>query len=686
MLVLSQREDVPALMAQLRDELNAHNRRYYQQDAPSISDADYDVLMRRLQSLESEYPELKTADSPTQRVGAPPLSAFNTVSHEVPMLSLDNAFSDDELSDFNRRVLDRLERVSNIRREVDFVCEPKLDGVAASLLYKEGVLVRGATRGDGKTGEDITDNVRTIDSIPLKLQGKGWPQTLEVRGEIYLPKAGFEALNRAAEQSGEKQFVNPRNAAAGSLRQLDSRITARRPLEMAVYSLGQVAGVDDALPSNHYDTLQQLQQWGFFINDLVERACTLTECVNYYRKVAAIRSELPYDIDGIVYKVNDFALQQQLGFVSRAPRWAIARKFPAEEALTQLLDVEFQVGRTGAITPVARLSPVFVGGVTVSNATLHNRDEVERLGVMVGDWVKIRRAGDVIPQVVSVELARRTGAEGAVQFPDRCPVCHSATQRVEDEAVIRCTGGLICAAQRKQAIQHFASRKALDIQGLGEKLVEQLVDAEMVNSVADLFSLTRQQLAGLERMADKSADNLLDALELAKHTTLARFIYSLGIREVGEATATQLAQFFGSLDALQAASEETLQTVPDVGPVVAGFISEFFSSERNRDVVAALLSAGVDWPALEQQAATDLPLAGQTWVLTGTLVSCSRDDAKQALLQLGAKVSGSVSAKTHCVVAGDKAGSKLAKAEQLGIEVLDEQQWLVQLRRYGISL
>ena len=671
----------PALQeeaAALRQQLHDHNYRYYALDDPSIPDAEYDRLLRRLQQLELQYPSLKTPDSPTQRVGAPPLSAFESVTHEVPMLSPDNAFSDKELEDFNRRVMERLKR----DEPVSYVCEPKLDGVAVSLLYRDGVLVRGATRGDGTTGENITENVRTIKSIPLRLQMQNPPSSLEVRGEIYMPKAGFEKLNTEARAAGQKLFVNPRNAAAGSLRQLDSSITASRQLEMAVYSLGLTEGLD--LPPTHMETLGCLREWGFLVNPNIELHHDLQGCLAYYEKMVEIRPQLPCDIDGIVYKVNDFSLQRRLGFVARAPRWAIARKFPAQEEMTRLLDVEFQVGRTGAVTPVARLEPVFVGGVTVSNATLHNQDEVARLGLKIGDSVIIRRAGDVIPQVVKVVEERRPADAREITFPDHCPVCGSPVERVANEAVARCSGGLICAAQRKQAIKHFASRKAMDIDGLGDKLVEQLVDQGLVHSVADIYRLSREQLAALDRMADKSAANLIDALEASKQITLPRFIYALGIREVGEATARSLAQHFGNLDELQSASPETLQEVPDVGPVVAHFVWEFFQQAENLDVIGSLKDVGVHWPDPSPADTSEQPLAGQTWVLTGTLETMGRAEAKEKLQQLGAKVSGSVSARSACVVAGPGAGSKLAKARELDIPVVDEAALLELFRNHQL--
>lgn len=663
----------------LRIEINQHNYRYYVLDDPSVPDAEYDRLLRRLQTLEAENPQLVSPGSPTQRIGARPLSAFEEVAHEVPMLSLDNAFDADEMRDFERRIKDRLKSDKGI----EFACEPKLDGIAVSLLYEDGLLVRGATRGDGQTGENITQNLRTVPSIPLKLMGSDWPRRLEVRGEVYMPKAGFDALNRQAQSKGEKTFVNPRNAAAGSLRQLDSKITANRPLEMCCYSVGLVEGGE--LPSVHSDVLQQLHAWGFRINDQMAVVQGVESCIEYYQNLQQLRDTLHYEIDGIVFKVNDLDLQQQLGFVSRAPRWAIAYKFPAQEEMTRLLDVEFQVGRTGAVTPVARLEPVFVGGVTVSNATLHNSDEIGRLGVRCGDTVIVRRAGDVIPQVVQVVLDKRPEKTQPIEFPTNCPVCGSEVFRSEDEAVARCTGGLYCSAQRKQAIKHFASRKAFDIEGLGDKLVEMLVDQQLINSIADLFHLEHAAVSGLERMGDKSAQNLLDALEKSKRTTLARFIYALGIREVGEATALNLANHFSELDVLMSASEEQLLEVEDVGPIVASHIVHFFQQSHNQEIISALLDEGVQWPAVEKRAVQEMPLTGQTWVLTGSLENLTRDQAKARLVALGAKVSGSVSAKTHCVVAGASAGSKLAKAEKLGIDVLDEEALLSLLKELETS-
>ncbi|MFA7552858.1 MAG: NAD-dependent DNA ligase LigA [Spongiibacteraceae bacterium] len=667
---------------QLRVVIDQHNYRYYALDEPSIPDVEYDRLMRELLQLEAEHPELITSDSPTQRVGAEPLAGFSQITHEVPMLSLDNAFSNDELRDFERRLKDRLG--SSADSSIRFVCEPKLDGIAVSLLYRNGKLERGATRGDGAVGEDITQNVRTISSVPLRLMGEGFPSILVVRGEIYMPKAGFEAFNKQALANEEKLFVNPRNAAAGSLRQLDAKITAKRPLEMCCYSVGLVEGGEVA--DSHYQMLKQLQQWGFRINKEMRLAEGVAECIEYQQQLLEKRENLAYAIDGIVFKVDSMALQRRLGFVARAPRWAIAYKFPAEEELTRLLGVDFQVGRTGAITPVARLEPVFVGGVTVSNATLHNRDEIERLGVMINDIVVVRRAGDVIPQVAKVVVERRPDDARVIEFPSRCPICDSVLERAEGEVVTRCLGGLVCAAQQKEAIKHFSSRKAMDIDGLGDKLVEQLVDEGLITSVADLYRLSLGQLVSLERMGEKSAQNLLAALEASKSTTLAKFLYALGIREVGEATASGLAKHFGSLAALQQASVEALLEVTDVGPIVARHISDFFANEHSLELLDELQKIGIHWPDIKVKSLEELPLAGTTYVVTGTLETMGRDEAKEQLQRLGAKVAGSVSAKTSCVVAGPGAGSKLVKAQSLGIDVIDEPAFLQLLKQYQTSL
>ena len=673
--------ETESVAAKLREQLDDWNYRYYVLDDPSVPDAEYDRGMRELQSLEAKNPELIRSDSPTQRVGAKPLAQFQQVRHEVPMLSLDNAFSADDMTDFNRRLLDRL---GDDEGALEYACEPKLDGIAVSLLYLEGVLDRGATRGDGATGEDITHNVRTIPSIPLKLLGSGFPPVLEVRGEIYMPKKGFDALNDRARTAGEKVFVNPRNAAAGSLRQLDARLTAQRPLEMCCYSVGRVEGGE--LPGKHAQVLDQLHGWGLRINPESRVVAGIEACNDYYDQLAERRDDLPYDIDGIVFKVNDLAQQKQLGFVSRAPRWAIARKFPAQEEMTRLLAVEFQVGRTGAITPVARLDPVFVGGVTVSNATLHNKDEIERLAVRVGDTVVVRRAGDVIPQVVSVVQSQRPDDAAEIVFPTRCPVCDSEVEREDDEAVIRCMGGLICAAQQKAAIRHFVSRRAMDIEGLGDKLVDQLVDEGLVKNVASLYSLQGDQLLALDRMGEKSVDNLLASLEKSRSTTLPRFIFALGIREVGEATALSLARHFGSWEALLQASTASLLEVADVGPVVADHLRQFFDSPASLAVVTALREAGVHWDDLPLVEEAEQPLAGQTWVVTGKLESMGRDEAKAHLQALGAKVAGSVSAKTTCLVAGPGAGSKLGKAEEHGVEVIDETALLAFLVEQGVAI
>ena len=668
---------------QLREQLNHHNYRYYVLDDPEVPDAEYDRLFHELKALERDNPSLVTPESPTQRVGGAPLSAFKQIGHEMPMLSLDNAFDADDMAEFNRRIIDRLKRTDIT--EIEYACEPKLDGIAVSLLYENGNLIRGATRGDGATGEDITLNVRTIPTIPLRLSGDDYPQRIEVRGEIYMPKAGFAALNKRTESQGDKPFVNPRNAAAGSLRQLDPRVTASRPLEMCSYSVGIVEGGD--LAEGHADILRQLKTWGFKLNPLLDVVMGVDGCLEYYKRLTELRDSLPYEIDGVVFKVNEIALQTALGFVSRAPRWAIAHKFPAQEEMTIVKAIEFQVGRTGAVTPVARLDPVFVGGVTVSNATLHNMDEVARLGVRAGDSVVIRRAGDVIPQVVRVIVEKRPADTSEVVAPVTCPVCDSAVERLEDEAVARCTGGLYCAAQRKEALKHFASRKAMDIDGLGDKLIEMLVDLDLLHNPAGLYDLKVEQLAKLERMGPKSAENLVNAIQVSKKTQLPNFLYALGIREVGEATARSLALHFGDLESLMAANEEALVEVSDVGAIVAKHVIGFFAQEHNREVISALVNdAGVHWENIEKVESTALILSGQTWVLTGKLEQMGRSDAKNHLLALGAKVAGSVSAKTDYVVAGPGAGSKLKKAADLDIPIMDEAQFIVFLQQQGISV
>lgn len=776
----------------LRAELDEHNYRYYVLDEPSVPDAEYDRLFRELQALEAEHPELVTPDSPTQRVGGEALSAFGEVRHEVPMLSLGNAFEEEDLLAFDRSVQSGLGLSGGDLfgggTAVEYSCEPKLDGLAVSLLYRNGVLERGATRGDGTTGEDISANVRTIRNVPLKLKGEGWPQVLEVRGEVYMPKAGFEELNARQAESGGKTFANPRNAAAGSLRQLDPKITASRPLEFCCYGIGQVSA---ELAPTQVGMLERLKGWGIPISRELRLAKGVEACLDYYRDIGQRRMALPYDIDGVVFKVNTLEDQQQLGFRARTPHWAIAHKFPAQEELTELLDVEFQVGRTGAVTPVARLKPVKVAGVTVANATLHNMDEVARLGLMIGDTVIIRRAGDVIPQVMQVVAERRPADARPVYVPEQCPVCGSAVERTQlvkrakgkattsEGSVYRCVGRLACGAQLKQAIIHFASRRAMDIDGLGDKIVEQLVDTGLVASPADLYTLTYEQVVELEGFADLSTRNLLAAIQDSAKPTLARFIFALGIPDVGEETAKLLARALGSLKRLEQALPEVLTYLPDVGLEVASEIHNFFGDDHNRQVIADLLARGVvlqdegevsaeftacaslggfldklnipgiattgaeklaarfgslqgviqaDWLDLrqverlnekaarslrdffdepanrehalrieaqllefgmhwscERKVVEGLPLAGQTWVLTGTLEAMSRDQVKDKLEALGAKVAGSVSARTHCVVAGPGAGSKLAKATELGLRVLDEEQFLAELKTLGAA-
>ena len=658
----------------LRQDLRRYEYEYHVLDNPTIPDAEYDRLFHQLKALESAHPELITADSPTQRVGAKPLSGFAQIRHEIPMLSLDNAFSDEEFYAFVKRIEDRLIRLPE---PLTFCCEPKLDGLAVSILYVNGVLTQAATRGDGTTGEDITANIRTIRNIPLQLLMDNPPTRLEVRGEVFMPHEGFERLNQQALEKGEKTFANPRNAAAGSLRQLDPKITSKRPLVLNAYGIGIAEGVD--LPNTHYDRLQWLKSIGIPVNPEIRLCNGTDEVLDFYRDIQNKRSSLGYDIDGTVLKINDIALQEKLGFISKAPRWAIAYKFPAQEELTRLNDVEFQVGRTGAITPVAKLEPVFVAGVTVSNATLHNGDEIERLDIAIGDTVVIRRAGDVIPQIIGVLHDRRPADARPIIFPKTCPVCDSAIVRIEGEAVARCTGGLFCAAQRKEALKHFVSRKAMDIDGVGGKLIEQLVDRELVHTPADLFKLDLTTLTRLERMGTKSAENALASLEKAKNTTLARFIFALGIREVGEATALNLANHFKTLEALQNADLEALQQVPDVGEVVANRILAFWHEPHNVAVVNDLIAQGVHCETVETKEVTENRFKGKTVVLTGTLTQMGRNEAKALLQDMGAKVSGSVSAKTDFVIAGDAAGSKLTKAQELGVTVLTEEEFLAQI-------
>lgn len=651
-------------ITELKNQLNDYSYCYYVLDQPKVPDAEYDRLFLELQQLEAEHSELITIDSPTRRVGSKPAGFFKQIHHTIPMLSLDNAFASDDVLNFDRRIRERLE----IEYEIEYVCEPKIDGIAVSLFYENGILTKAATRGDGTVGEDILQNVRTIPSIPLMLRGSNFPQVLEVRGEVYMPLAGFKKLN----------FVNPRNAAAGSLRQLDPKITASRPLDIFCYAVGEVIGV--TLPIRHSGVLLKIKEYGLKINPEIKVVTGIEKCLDYYQSIGKKRDKLPYEIDGVVYKINDSQLQNKLGFVSRAPRWAIAHKFPAQEELTKVLNIEFQVGRTGAITPVARLEPVFVGGATVSNATLHNIDEVWRKDVRVGDTVIIRRAGDVIPEVVSVVKERRSYDAKPVTLPKYCPVCGCEIVKPEGEVVSRCTGGLYCSAQRKETIKHFASRGALDINGLGDKLVDQLVDKNLVNNVAELYSLTEAKIATLDRHGEKSAQNLLQAIAASKNTTLSRFIYALGIREVGETTAQSLAKYFGDIHKLMEAEISNLEIIPDIGPVVAAHIVIFFRQKHNQELIESLLKSGIHWP---KELSVVQPLAGQIFVLTGSMKSMSREDAKEKLHALGAKVSESVSKKTAYVVVGADPGSKLAKAEKLGIKIIDERKLLDILKKKG---
>ena len=657
-----------ARAAELRAQLAQHDYRYYVLDDPEVPDAEYDRLMRELRALEAADPTLITSDSPTQRVSGTPSAQFGEVRHAVPMLSLDNAFTEEDLVAFDRRIHERL----GVSGDLNYTAEPKLDGLAVSVLYRDGELAQAATRGDGVTGEDVTANVRTIRAVPQRLQ-RGAPAVLEARGEVFMPLAGFERMNARARELGEKVFVNPRNAAAGSLRVLDPRITAARPLTVFFYALGALEGA--AAPAGQTQLLKYLRTLGLPVSHEVRAVQGVAGCLAYYRDLEARRPKLPYQIDGVVYKLDSRADQERMGFLSRSPRWAIAHKFPADEAVTVVKGIEFQVGRTGALTPVARLEPVFVAGATVSNATLHNIDEVHRKDVRSGDTVIVRRAGDVIPEVVSVILERRPPGTVPVELPATCPVCNSPVLRVAGEAVARCTGGFTCRAQRQEALRHFASRRALDIEGLGDKLIGQLVEHEVLKSPADIYTLDAQRLAQLERMGEKSAQNLVAAIARSRTTTLPRLLFGLGIRDVGEATALALARHFGTLERLMAADEAGIQQVPDVGPIVAAHVAAFFASEDHRRVIKALQDEGVTWPEMPQAPRTESDaLAGKTFVLTGTLESMTREAAQEALTERGAKVSGSVSKKTHYVVAGADAGSKLAKAQALGVPVIDEAQ------------
>ena len=671
-----------ARISQIRDLIRLYDFQYYVQDAPTVSDNEYDGLFRELQTLEAKHPNLVTPDSPTQRVGGSPVRAFSSITHRVAMLSLNNAFGDDELNAFDKRVREGLGL-----NQVEYAVEPKFDGLAITLTYENGIFTQGATRGDGYTGEDVTHNLKTIRSIPQRLNFQKPPKLLEVRGEVLMFKADFDVLNQQQESRGDKVFANPRNAAAGSLRQLDPNITATRPLSFFAYGLGANDGVPEL--NTHSACMDYLESLRLPVSNLRAVVKGAEGLLGFYEKVGAQRASLPFDIDGVVYKVNSLAQQAELGFVSRAPRWAIAHKFPAEEALTIVEGIDVQVGRTGAITPVARLKPVFVGGVTVTNATLHNEDEMRRKDVRIGDTVSIRRAGDVIPEVVGVVLEKRPSNALLFTMPTECPVCGSHIKKQEDEAVARCTGGIFCAAQRKQAMIHFASRKAMDIEGFGDKLVEQLVDSNLANNLADIYRLDFHMLANLDRMAEKSAQNIIDALEQSKKTTLSRFIYALGIRNVGEATAKDLARYFGSVQAIQDANVEQLQQVPDVGPIVAESIVNFFSEAHNREIINSLITpvelggAGIHWDTVAPQSNATGIFTGKTFVLTGTLPTLGREDAKALIENVGGKVSGSVSKKTDFVVAGADAGSKLTKAQELGVRMIDETDLLKMLSDKG---
>ncbi|HYX74484.1 MAG TPA: NAD-dependent DNA ligase LigA [Steroidobacteraceae bacterium] len=665
-----------ARAAQLRAEIAQHDYRYYVLDDPHVSDAEYDRLMQELRALEAAQPALVTPDSPTQRVAGTPRAGFGEVVHQVPMLSLDNAFSEDDVRGFDRRIHERLGRDG----ELDYVAEPKLDGLAVSVIYRAGRLEQAATRGDGISGEDVTANVRTIRAVPQRLLGAA-PALFEARGEVFMTIAGFERMNELARTRGEKVFVNPRNAAAGSLRQLDARITAARPLSALFYAIGVLEGA--AAPARQSELLELLRSLGLPVSPEARAVRGVEGCLAYYRAVGERRSSLPYQIDGVVYKLDSRTDQERLGFISRAPRWAIAHKFPPDEAFTVVRDIGFQVGRTGALTPVARLEPVFVSGVTVSSVTLHNIDEVHRKDVRVGDTVVVRRAGEVIPEVVSVVLDKRPPGAQPLELPEQCPVCHSQVLRAAGEAVARCTGGFTCRAQRQESLRHFASRRALDIEGLGDKLIEQLVELDAVRTPADLYSLTTEQLAQLDRMGEKSAANLIAAIGRSRRTTLPRLLYGLGIREVGEATALALARHFGTLERLMEADETAIQQVPDIGPVVAAHVAAFFASDDHRGVIKVLRKRGVTWPDMPASSRAQQTLAGRTFVITGTLEAMTREQAQEALIARGAKVAGSVSKKTSFVVAGSEAGSKLTRARELQVPVLDERQFLALLERAG---
>ena len=659
----------------LQEQIKQHNLAYYTLDNPIVTDAEYDKIFKQLITLETQNPLLITPNSPTQKVGGLLLDTFTKVHHEIPMLSLGNVFSEQELTDF----IDRLTTRLDLSKDLLFCTEPKFDGLAISLIFKNGLLTQAATRGDGSMGEDVTHNIKTIKNIPHQLIGADIPEIIEVRGEVIMPIAAFNNYNKKAQQKGEKAFANPRNAAAGSLRQLDSKITAKRPLAFYSYGVGLLKKGE--LANSQYQRLNQLKQWGLPVSGEVETQSGLSGCLDYYKSILSKRDSLPYEIDGVVYKIDDIVLQQQSGFVSRAPRWATAHKFPAQEQQTVLLDVEFQVGRTGAITPVAILTPVIVGGVTVSRASLHNKDEIDRLQLKIGDTVVIRRAADVIPQITRTVAIKNTQSKNII-FPTHCPVCHSEIERIEGEAIARCSGGLFCAAQQKEAIQYFASRKAMNVDGLGEKVVEQLVDEKLINNSADLFNLKADQLVNLERMGPKKADNLINALTKSKSTTLPKFLLALGIREVGETTAKNLANYFLTLDAIKQADIETLQQVDDVGEIVAKHIEYFFRQPHNQEIIDLLIKSGIVWPEILATNQETLPLANKIYVLTGSLVQMKRNEAKELLQALGAKVSGSVSSKTDYVIAGESAGSKLIKAQELNIPIIDEQGLIDLLESY----
>ncbi len=662
-------------VARLRAEIDHHNYRYHVLDDPEIPDSEYDRMMVELRELEKEHPALIVPESPTQRIGGAPIAAFAQVRHRTPMLSLDNAFTREEVVAFDRRVRERLETDKAIK----YACEPKLDGLAVGLTYHGGLLEIAATRGDGTVGEDVTHNIRTIQSVPLHLTGKYIPDLLEVRGEVFMSLAGFEEMNRRAAGKGEKLFVNPRNAAAGSLRQLDPRLAASRPLEIYFYGAGVIEGVKP--PGRHSEVLERLRGWGLRTSPESRVVEGVDELLAYYGEMAQRRNALGYQIDGVVYKVDSLDQQRELGYVARAPRWAIAHKFPAEEELTRVRAIEWQVGRTGALTPVARLEPVFVGGATVSNATLHNIDELQRKDVRVGDTVVLRRAGDVIPEVVRVIVEQRPAKTVRTKLPRRCPVCGSEVEREEGEAVARCSGTLVCPAQLKESLRHFASRRAMDIEGLGNKLVDQLVDEGLVKDASDLYRLRATQLANLEHMGDKSASKLVEALKRSKTTTLGRFLFALGIRDVGEATADALVRHFRTLKALRSSTVTEIEEVPDIGPITAGHVHTFLSEGRNAKVIDALIELGVRWPEIQVARARNEAIDGKSFVLTGKLSSMSRDEAGDLVRELGGSVSGSVSRKTDFVVVGEDAGSKLKKATELGIRILDEDQFLKMIGR-----